>query len=159
METILRNFDLVPFDLAMIAVGAVLFVGLWQVLKVALFQPYLSLIEAREAATVGAEARARANDEKAANLLKDYEDKLMEERVAALKVKTEALIKAKAEAVRIIKHAEGEAQLHLEKVRQEIVKELATLEQSRAVQAEALGVMMADKVKRLLASPDPASAL
>ena len=60
VATILKNFDLVPLDVVMIAVWAALFVLLWQLLARFFFAPFLALTEAREAATTGAESGATA---------------------------------------------------------------------------------------------------
>lgn len=153
MEDILRNFDLVPFDLVMIGVGAVLFVTLWQALQAVLFKPYLSLVEAREAATSGTETRARLDEEKAASLLRDYEEKLTGERIAALRVKLDSVSKAKAEAARLVERAEGEARMRLEKTRQEISREAMELQRSSLLQVEAIADLIVQRVKDLV-GPD-----
>lgn len=156
MEAFLKNFDLVPFDLVMIAIGAVLFVCLWQILRIVVFQPYLKLVDARERATSGAEAQARANEERAMILFKEYEQKLMEERAVALKVKFEALSKAKAEAGRMINKAESEAQSYLEGVRKELDKEVGAVKQRVAFEAETLAGLLAERAKILMVKAEVA---
>ena len=67
MEEILKQFDLSLTDSWMTLVGAVFFVVLWRFLAKALFEPFLRLTEAREAATTGAADLVRENHTQAQN--------------------------------------------------------------------------------------------
>ncbi|MBN8548543.1 MAG: hypothetical protein J0M12_04430 [Deltaproteobacteria bacterium] len=147
MESILKNFDLVPFDVVMIVVSAVLFVILWKTLGQALFAPYMSLLEAREAATVGAEDTAKSDLERAEALTAQYEEQLMAARVAAMEKKLAAINKAKAEASGIVEKSEGAAQELLRSVRWEMAKKLDELRGQAFGDTDKLADMIVERVK------------
>lgn len=96
-EQILKSFSLVPTDVVMIPIAALLFVALWKTLERSLFLPYLKLIEAREQATVGNEAQALADLNKAEELQRSYEQQLQEIRIRSLEQKYKTLESTKQE--------------------------------------------------------------
>ena len=147
MESLLKNFDLVPFDVAMIMVSAVLFVVLWKTLGQFLFAPYLELVEAREAATVGAEDTAKADRERAQVITEQYEEQLMATRVAAMEKKLAALTKAKAEAAGIVEKSEDASQELLRSVRWEMAKKLDELRGQAFGDIDKLADMIVERVK------------
>ena len=151
MESLLKNFDLVPFDVVMIVVSAVLFVVLWKTLGQVLFAPYLQLVEAREAATVGAEDTAKANHERAEALTAQYEEQLMAARVAAMEKKLSALAKAKAEAAAVVEKSEGAGQELLRSVRWEMAKKLDELRGQAFGETDKLADMIVERVKNPVA--------
>lgn len=78
----------------------VLFAGFIILLKPLLIDPMLALFTAREAGTVGVKDEAREMQEKAADILRRYENEVAGARVAALKARDEsrqesALLEAK----------------------------------------------------------------
>lgn len=117
MEAFLKNFDLVPLDLAMIAVGALLFFAFYKLFAGIFVEPMLAVIRAREAATSGAEASAAENRQRAAALNAQYEEQLSNARIAAMQRRFELVGKAKQEAARIIEEAEIRAQQFLSAAR------------------------------------------
>lgn len=133
MEEILKNFDLVPFDVVMIFVGAMSFVLLWKTLEKELFNPFLKLLELREGLTTGADSNAKDIQDEAARLEEDYAQKMLSIRIAAMDKKLAALDRAKAEANSSIDKAAAEAKSFIE-------KEKASIASSRdKARAEAIG--------------------
>jgi F0F1-type ATP synthase membrane subunit b/b' len=153
MEAFLKNFDLVPLDVLMALVDALLFVVLWKLLQRTLFDPYLKLIEAREAATVKAEEQAASLTEKSDILSLEYERQLTEVRVAALKEKLKALDQAKAQASKVIEQAETKAQEHIRSVRLEIDKEVRDLKSSAEAEVQSIAALLAERVQKVASSP------
>lgn len=147
MESLLKNFDLVPMDALMIAVCAVLFVVFYKTLGKVLFAPYLELIEAREAATVGAEDAAKADQQRAVEVTAQYEEQLMAARVAAMEKKIAALTTARKEASTIVEKAEGAAQELVRSVRWEMAKKLDELRGKAISDVDALADMIVQRVK------------
>jgi F0F1-type ATP synthase membrane subunit b/b' len=147
MEAFLKNLDLVPLDLAMILLWAVLFVVFWKLLEKFLFAPYLALGAARSAATVELEAQAQKNSEEAAILLKDYEAKIAEERVLAIKQQISSLNEAKGSAASIIAEAEKNSEHYLKQVRKEINGQLSVLRESAFQDVDSLARMIVEKAK------------
>ncbi len=147
MAEILKNFDLNLLDAQMIAVCAVLFVVLWKTLGKVLFGPYLTLVEARERATVGASDTAQAELAKAKAISEDYEQKLMTARVAAMEKKLAAVSKAKSEADSIVEKAEDNAQELVRSVRWEMAKKVDELRTKAFGEVDALSDMIVNRVK------------
>lgn len=131
----------------MIAVSAVLFVVLWKTLGKVLFAPYLELVEAREAATVGAEDAAKSDHQRALDVTAQYEEQLMAARVAAMEKKLAALTIARSEASAIVEKAEGDSQELLRSVRWEMAKKLDELRSKAFGDIDALADMIVQRVK------------
>jgi F0F1-type ATP synthase membrane subunit b/b' len=135
MGGILKTFDLVPADAVMILIGAVFFLILWKALENSLFGPYLQLIEKREAATSGAAQTAQEKLVKTDDLNRQYESKLLEQRIIFMQAKLAALDRAKNESDQIIGNATKAAQDKLSAGRKEIAAK--TLENKAAAEREA----------------------
>lgn len=147
MAEFLKNFDLVPFDVLMIVVCAVLFLGLWKFLDKVLFGPYLGLIEAREKLTIGAGDTATAERAKAKSLTEEYEQKLMAARVSAMEKKLGAISKAKTEADSIVEKSEHSSQELLRSVRWEMAKKIDEMRGKAFGEVDSLVDMIVNRVK------------
>lgn len=147
MESFLKNFDLVPLDLAMILVCALLFVCLWRALGAVLFNPYIRLIEARERATIGATEGANSDRQKAENLMQQYEQQLMNARIAAVQAKLAVVDNAKAQAGQIIEKAEAKAQEEVRSVRWELASQKDSIKSKSLAQVQALADVILTRVR------------
>ena len=140
-------FDLTPSDVVMIPVGALMFVAYWHYFGAKVIAPFYAVVRAREEATTGADERAVENLEKSRALLTEYEDALTEERVKAMRVKLEALSKAKDQADIILGAAEKKAQDDIRAARAELAAKLRTLREDALREADGLATLMSDKAK------------
>ncbi|RIL10754.1 MAG: hypothetical protein DCC75_03695 [Proteobacteria bacterium] len=147
MEDLLKSFDLVPNDLAMIIFGAILFYALIRLLEKALFTPYVDLIEAREQATSGAEKTAKSNAQEAERTMTGYQARITDERVEAMRKKLSMLAAAKAEAAKIVEQAEAEAAEEIKKVRKDAADKLEALREASRREAENLAGAVLDRLK------------
>lgn len=147
MEEILKKFDLIPADLVMILVGAVLFVIFWRAFGKGVIEPFAKLVAAREAATVGADKSADDMLRAAQAITEQYENKLTEERVRLLKIKFDAVAEAKATSAKVVADAEAKAQEMVKNARAEIQTQLHTLRQQALRETEGLAQTMAEKAK------------
>lgn len=147
MESFLKNFDLVPFDVVMICACALLFVVFWQVLSRVLWQPYLALVEARERATVGAQTGASDARARASELRQQFDEKIGNARIAAMEKKLSVLESAKKEAHLIVEKAEGDAQEHVRSVRWEIGSKMEDFQRRAASEVDGLAKIIVERVK------------
>jgi len=146
MEKIINAFDLTLLDGQMILVCAVLFVIFINLAKRTLFGPLLDLIDAREAATDGAETEALAIHKKAADLNHDYERQLVAARVAAVTAKLEVVARAKDRAAQIIGQAEQAAQVELTAAQNSLESLRAKLQADSAQDADAMAQAIVQKI-------------
>lgn len=153
MEATLKLLDLVPFDVVMIVSCALLFLVFWLVMEKCFFIPYLSLLEAREKATLGAEESAESGMKKVENLKADYESKLMQVRVLAIERKIATLENAKREAAQMLEKAEGDAQEQVRTVRWDLANKMTQLRQQAQLQVASVAELICSKAKK------PATAL
>lgn len=147
IESILKTFDLTLLDGAMVVLVVPCFIVFWKVMERYVFLPYLHLLEAREAATTGAQAEAQQESERARSFLDEYEEKLTETRIEAMKSKLSLLQSAKSEASKIIDQAEGEARKHVQNARHEAAQHIAQLKSAATREAEMLSQLIADKIR------------
>ena len=147
MEEILKKFDLVPADVTMILVGALLFVVFWKTFGKLVIVPFAELVAAREQATIGADETAHELHQKARSLSDQYESRLTEERIKSLKVKFDAVAAAKASAAHIIAEAEAKAQEQTKNARAEIASQLHVLRTQALRETEGVAQAMAEKAK------------
>ncbi|MBX7142947.1 MAG: hypothetical protein K1X79_00700 [Oligoflexia bacterium] len=147
MESLLKNFDLVPLDALMILVSAVLFVILWRTLAQVLFNPYIRLIEARERATVGATEGAQSDRQKAEAVTQQYEQQLLNARIAAMQGKLAVVDNAKAQAAQVIEKAEGQAQEDVRSVRWQIANQRESIKTKSLSQVQTLADLIIARVK------------
>ena len=148
MKEFLKTFDLTQTDAIMIVVWLFAFVVIWKLLAQYFFLPYLKLIEAREAASSGANDLAQEKNKKADQLQKDYEKRLLEEKVKVLNVRTQQLTAAKREAQTILESAEKEAQAFTAKSRDELKTRMASVTRNVPTEAEALANLLIDKIRK-----------
>jgi F-type H+-transporting ATPase subunit b len=132
----------IDFDLTFI-LQMVIFAALALVLKPLLFDPVLSLFQERERRTDGARAEARAMQEKAGELLRQYEKELervnrvaAEERdrarVETTKLEAEILQKARAIANKIIEEGRDKVEEELHALRFDLGRQSERLAQDIA---------------------------
>ena len=119
---ILQTFDLELKDAQMILVGIALFWIYYKVTSTLLFTPLLRLVEAREAATEGAQEGASRLEAEAARVEQEYEESLLEGRQAAVTAKLAALAKVSKEASTIVADAEAAGNRLLESERESLTQ-------------------------------------
>lgn len=147
LSATLKIFDLEPNDLPMIALGAVMVLVLINLLKGSLFKPYLALIEAREAATSGAQNAAEATLKEARAKNDEYSSKLMSGRVAAMQKKLARVSEARAQAAKVVESAESEAQEIVRKVRWDLGQQVDSLRATSFKEAEAMAATISAKLQ------------
>lgn len=118
-----------------VACSAGIFILLWVVLGKHLFKPYLALIEAREARTLGDERKAAELATKAEEVKRQIDEELKVARLRGLQVRDAAVNAAKEQAKVIADRAAERARRELEAARDEI--ELARAQAQREIDAEA----------------------
>ena len=131
----------------MIIFSCVFFAVYWKFLDKKVFQPFLNLTEAREAATTGASEEALAIIEKADQVKSEYEEKLLVARKTAFELKQENAEKTKLEAAEIIAKAEQEAVEILKNSNKEMISSINKTKEELAGKAEALAEDIVAKVQ------------
>ena len=147
LSATLKIFDLVPGDLPMIGLGALMVLVLIGLLNNSLFKPYLSLLEAREAATAGAEHAAEATLKEARAKNEEYGAKLMAARVAAMQKKLARVSDARTQAAKLVESAEADGQEIVRKVRWDLAQQVDSLRSSTFKDADAMAVSIASKLQ------------
>lgn len=147
MESFLKNFDLTVLDAQMIVVWGVLFIVFWQIMARVVFQPLITVVEARDAATTGAEEGAHKLTQEAEALKVKAEDKLAEVRVSAMKEKLAELAKARTQAQQLVDEAEKTAQSQIARSRQELSDRLTKLRIELEQEANEMARSIVSKVK------------
>ena len=147
MEGILKTFDLVPFDVPMIVIGGLAFVIFYVLMKGSVFEPFLALVEAREAATEGATASASADLKAAAALEHEFEEKILEAREAALNEKSKKLEAARKDASAILAEAESKAQNILKDEREKLQTNIESLRAETMGRAQDLVNVIVSKLE------------
>jgi len=128
--------------------SAVLFILIWCILKRVLFKPFLSLLDERDARTVGDERAAREKKVDSKELSKEIEIELQKARLEGIKDRDEAVRLAKDKAQEVIQAASVRAQEKREKAREEIERLKAAAEQELLKES----TMLSDVVVRQLVS-------
>jgi F-type H+-transporting ATPase subunit b len=146
MENLLKTLDLVPRDVIMIVLWAFLFYGFILLMRRFFFGPYLKLIEARESATEGTSADAAAKQAEAQRMLEEFENRILEARVALTKEKLESLSKAKQEVAASIESAESEAAAYILRNREEIARRMEALRRETFNDADKMAEDLAGKL-------------
>jgi F0F1-type ATP synthase membrane subunit b/b' len=147
MDAILKTLDLTRLDLQMIAVCCLLFVVLWTLMERLVFRPYLAFLEKREASTSGAQGIAQDKSSKADELLTEYNRRLTDARVAAMKKKLDAIELAKKDAAGQIKSAEDRAKVATDRNRAELQSRAQDMRAAALKDADAMVEMVMSKVK------------
>jgi F0F1-type ATP synthase membrane subunit b/b' len=144
MEEVLKKLDLVPQDLKMILIMAVVFAVFWRVIGRGIIQKYLDLFEAREKNTTGATSNAEENLATAQKLLEECEKKLLAERAAILKSLEPKLVAARDSAAQIVAEAEAKVASALVASRKSLEVERAELFSSLESKSEELAQHISD---------------
>ena len=147
MEGILKTFDLTMIDGIMIPICCLLFFVLWRGLDKFLFSPYLKLFEARELLTTGAVAHSQSLESRANELSHEYEAKMVDARMAAMKLKLELTNKAKLEASAILEKAEQDAKQVVSKAREAIASSAGSANASVGADSSRMIDLIVQKVK------------
>jgi len=113
----------------MIAVWGVFFTLLWQVLSNLCWKPLLALIEAREAATVGASNKVKLLNEQAEEIARSFENEILKARITAAQSKAAVVQQAKTQGQAQISSAEQNTSLANKKAGEEIQTQAAQIEQ------------------------------
>jgi F0F1-type ATP synthase membrane subunit b/b' len=146
MDWFLKTFDLAARDLYIIPIAAIVFWFFYTVIKRSVFDPYLALLDAREAASSGAAADASAMLHDAAEIDQHTDAKIVEARIAFMREKLARTNKAKQETEAAIKQAEVEAQQKLQRGRAELLAKRQNLESQLQRDAEAMAKTIVSKV-------------
>jgi len=117
MKAFLENFDLVPLDVPMILLGAVLFFFFCKLFGKYVVSPYVRLVEIREAASEGAIEEASADLRAAAELQRDFDLKISQARAQAKVEKASILDAAKRDGAKLVDTADFQARQLLESER------------------------------------------
>jgi F-type H+-transporting ATPase subunit b len=117
----------VDFDKS-VFIQMVLFAGLILILKPLLFDPMLTLFAAREAGTMGARADARAMQERAAEILSQYESEIGAAQKGALAEREQMRRETAALEAQIVKEGRDAAEKILADGQARIDDELRILE-------------------------------
>lgn len=147
MRELLKTFDLVPFDLLMIGIGATLFVIYWKALSKVLFDPFMKLLESREASTEGAVDEAAEIKNRAAALSNTYNEKISAVRITSMEERLKKTGEARKKAQEIIDKAEGHAQEQVRKVRWEIQQNISTLREDALKNSESLASLVVSRIE------------
>lgn len=146
MDAILKTFSLEFIDLPMILVGAILFYTFWKAATKLFFNDFISLFEARDAATTGAEQTAVDMLETAQRINNELDSQVFEARMLALEKKNQIVAKAKAQANNIIEEAEGKAQETLRSVKWGLMQNIDQLRAETLKEAESLSDLVVEKI-------------
>lgn len=147
MAELLKTFDLAPQDLKMIIVWAICFVALWQILARVLFNPYLRLVESREAVTTGAGESAKLQLAQADELLAQYEDRLTQARVNGMKEKMAIINRTRSEAQEILEKSERAAQDKIRANREDLQNRLTALKSELERDCDSMVSEISNKLK------------
>lgn len=144
-----KTFDLTISDVRMILVFTVIFPLILLALQSTIFKPFLRLIEAREAATVGAAQTIQQLRQKHEELRQQVESKLAATRLSALQKKAERLKAAREEANQKILVAENTAKAAVLAEREKIEANFKELKESLSVQSSAIAECLVEKIKNV----------
>jgi F-type H+-transporting ATPase subunit b len=111
-----------------------------------LFQPYLHLLEEREAKTSGAEHDSAALEQEGARLRAQYEEKIAQAQADGYAAKDAILQDARQQQEKILSQARQDATSALERVRREVATAMATEKQLAAAEAALVASEMVSKV-------------
>jgi F0F1-type ATP synthase membrane subunit b/b' len=138
MAELLKTFDLTTQDATMILVWAGFFLVFWQILSTLCWTPLLKLVEAREAATVGASQRVEHLVREREELERTFDNEILKARIEGAKVKSAIVSGAKAEAQLAISRAEQAASLAKRNAAEEMASESRKVEQELEREISAL---------------------
>ncbi len=138
---------LTPTDLIFIPVGSFLFFVFWKLMENAVFEPFLALNEAREAATEGSQELAEQKLAEATRLENEAEEQINIARRDAVQGKMAQVADAKKLAAQVITEAENEAMSRSEKAIQEATDLIVKLKADLESQAGQLAGEVVNKLK------------
>ena len=147
IKNIAPLFQLTEADVNMIPFGAAFFIIFWKLAEKFLFQPFLALNEAREAATSGSEEESILVAQQAKKLMDDTEAQLFAARGKAMRQKDELLASVRATCSQEVAAATAAAKQEVETQRQIISTECESLRNSLSEQIEQLAREAAQKIK------------
>lgn len=148
LDTILKTLTLSRGDAVAMVISACAFYALYKILSAKVFIPYLSFYEQREAASVGALDDAQEINRKASKLVREYEEKLNEEKIKISKVRGDSLNIVKTEIEKNIKSKEAETAKRVTEEREKISKEADELSKKISDLSEALSTDIVKKLQK-----------
>ena len=147
MDELLKTFDLELIEFQLILVVIPIFFVFWVLMDKMVFQPVLKLVEEREARTSGAESIAADTIREADAADAEFEQKILDARIEAMKVKLAEVNKTKDEASKILGEASSTAKSELEAARKAITEKQEALRKNLANNVDELAKEIAAKVK------------
>jgi F-type H+-transporting ATPase subunit b len=124
----------------------ILFLILWLVLSKVLFQPYLRLLEEREAKTTGAQHDSAELEHEGAKLKARYEEKIAAAQATGYAAKEAIVQDARQQREKILGAAREEAAGILDRLRQEVAAAVAKEKEVATAEVSVLASDMAGKV-------------
>ncbi len=142
-----ESLKLTPTDLIFIPIGSFLFFVFWKLMENAVFDPFLALHEAREAATEGSQELALEKLAEATRLENEAEDQINLARRDAVQEKMSQVAEAKKQASLVITDAENQAMQNSERAIKEAADRITKLKADLETQAGQLAGDVVDKLK------------
>lgn len=147
MENFLKTFDLELLEFQLILVVIPIFYVFWRLMHKMVFMPFLELTELREARTSGAESSAAdiIREAEAANA--EFEQKILDARIDAMKMKLGEVQASKDQANKILAEASSKSKSDLEASRAAILEKQENLRKSLNDSVGDLAKEIASKIK------------
>ena len=122
------------------------FLVLMIVLNKLLFQPILNIIDERKAATEGKEADAKNMEQESESIVNKYNEKIKQAKIDATSKKQEIKGLGSKEEEKIISAARQEGEEVVNKIKDEIAKEVESARQNLTEQAKQMSEMIFTKL-------------
>lgn len=124
-----ETFQLTPLELMLIPCGSALFIVFWLEMKEILFDPFMSLLEEREAVTIGVTEKSEKLQSEALALEKKFQNSITTTKIEAVKEKMQELTRVEEQALELVNQAQVSAEQNLVTARNQIKNDAATLKQ------------------------------
>lgn len=148
-STVFKTFDLTISDVRMILLFTLVFPIILKSLQNSIFKPFLRLIEAREAATLGAAQMIQDLRQQHEDLRQQLESKLAATRLTALQKKGERLKETRQQASQKVLAAENSAKATVSAEREKIKLEFQTLQEGLVAQNSSLAEALVEKIRKV----------
>jgi F-type H+-transporting ATPase subunit b len=123
-----------------------LFLGLWLIVSRVLFRPYMAVLEEREQRTTGADDSSQHLEHEAERLRARYEEAIANAAATGNTAKNSVVQQARQQREALLSSAREEAAGMLERVRQEIQRQLAQERELAIREADAVAHDMVIKI-------------
>ncbi len=148
-SAVFKTFDLTISDVRMILLFTLVFPVILKSLQNSIFKPFLRLIEAREAATLGAAQMIQDLRQQHDDLRQQLESKLAATRLTALQKKGERLKEVRQQASQKVLAAENSAKATVSAEREKIKLEFQTLQEGLVAQNSSLAEALVEKIRKV----------